>query len=119
MLSLWGEAEYVAASRLGYAESVAALRRKRIEEPSSVEPVRIALPRFEDEWPTILIVELGQELEPLVRRLADRHSLRGADLVHLASCLLPRNHTDDPVTFACWDAALLDTARLEGLRTLP
>lgn len=50
--------------------------------------------------------------------IAERHGIRGADAVHLATAMRLRER-DEPILFATWDVRLRAAAKREGLRTLP
>ena len=115
VLALWHKADHLATSRLTYAETVCAVRRKARHEPQTQETLAKALSDFERDWPTLAIVELTAALGPSIDRLAERYLLRGADCVHLASCLELARRIGESVVFACWDENLLRAARAEGL----
>ncbi|MXY26001.1 MAG: type II toxin-antitoxin system VapC family toxin [Acidobacteria bacterium] len=114
MLALWEGADHLATSRLTYAETVCAFRRKARTEPRTRASLDKALADFERDWSTLAIVELTPVLEPSIRRLAERYALRGADCVHLASCLELARRIGESVIFACWDEDLSHAARAEG-----
>jgi predicted nucleic acid-binding protein len=88
--ALWSDAQFRAVSRLAYAETLSALHRKEREQPSDQAELREVRARFERDWRTLLIVEISSQLDPWVRRLLNQYPLKGADVVHLASCLLYR-----------------------------
>lgn len=88
LLALWDRAEHVAVSRLAYAETVAAFRRKQREEPRNSGAIDLALSRFQREWVALVVVELSERLRSTIDRLLKAHALRGADAVHLSSALL-------------------------------
>ena len=119
LLALWDRAGYVAVSRLAYAETVAAFRRKQREEPPNSAAVELALSRFRREWGALVVVELSERLRPAIDRLLRAHTLRGADAVHLSSALLLDAEVAEPMAFGCWDRGLLAAARREGLETVP
>ncbi len=115
VLTLWRQANHLATSRLTYAETVCAVRRKARTEPPAQATLEKALSDFDRDWPTLAIVELTATLGPSICRLAERYPLGGADCVHLASCLELGRRIDESVVFACWDENLLRAARAEGL----
>ena len=109
--------EPVAVSDLAFAEIHATFARRRREElllASELEEVRLV---FADDWERLTRVPLGAEVLALVPALCQRHPLRGADAVHLASALLLHGEGLE-VTFACADRHLLKAAAAEGLATL-
>ena len=77
-----------------------------------------ALDLFEHDWRELVVVELLEEFQPLIRQLAARHGLKGADLVHLASAIWIGKSLDRPVTFVGSDARLQRAAALEKLRAV-
>ena len=117
--ALWAETRYHAVSRLTYAETLSALRRKEREQPSELSTLSEARSRFFRDWGTLLIVEVSPDLDPWIRRLLERYPLRDADAVQLASCLLLGSHVDGAPIFACWDKGLLRAAQGEALETVP
>lgn len=64
-------------------------------------------------------VAVNDDLHRRVDDLLSRHSLRGADAIHLASALLVQGALKEKVTFACADGRLVTTARAEGLDVVP
>lgn len=106
----------LAASRLSFAEIHATLARRRREgllAASELEQLRL---RFADDWEELMQVPVGVEILSLVPGLCERHPLRGADALQLASALLLRQEGLE-VTFACSDRRLLGAAVSEGLAT--
>ena len=119
VVALWKEAQHRAVSRLAYAETLSALSRKEREQPSEEPELSAVRGRFLRDWNTLLIVEVSSDLDPGIRRLLEQYPLKGADAVHLASCLLLSSHLQELPVFACWDKQLLRAARGEALETVP
>jgi predicted nucleic acid-binding protein len=117
--ALWAEAQHRAVSRLAYAETLSALSRKEREQPSEESELSAARARFLRDWSTLLIIEVSPDLHPGIRRLLEEYPLKGADAVHLASCLLLSSRMEELPVFACWDKQLLRAARDEALETVP
>jgi uncharacterized protein len=108
--------EPVAASVLAFAEIHATFARRRREGlllDTEAEQVRLA---FAADWGKIAQVPVGPAVLKLVPSLCDRHPLRGADAVHLASVLLLHGEGLE-VSFACSDRRPLEAATAEGLAT--
>jgi len=110
------EAAAVAATSIvTYAECRAAIasavRSGRMARPQSLK----AIAHFDGLWASLTRVAVH---EPLVRRaggLADAHSLRGFDAIHLASALTLGGDT----RMVSYDADLCAAAAGEGLTTFP
>lgn len=108
--------------RLAGPEMIAALFRKaRTRELSRSAAKRLAQ-NFKVDWRRrYRILEIDAEIGNRAMELAEKHSLRGYDAVHLAAALVlhesrPANHLPD-ILFLAADDDLLQAANTEGLRT--
>jgi hypothetical protein len=113
----WYEQNLCRLRNLAFAEIHATFARRRREElllATEVKQIRLA---FAADWEELTQVPVGSAVLQLVPRLCERHPLRRADTVHLASALLLRGEGLE-VTFACSDHRLLEAAATEGLVTL-
>lgn len=113
---LWSACSVAVSSRLAYPEVRAALaaagRQGRLDPRHLTSAVRF----WERLWSEIAVVELTPGVASTAGGLADRHELRGADAVHLASLLA----LEDPdLVFAVWDARLRCGARSAGFLVAP
>ena len=79
------------ASQLLYAEMIATFARKRREEPGNAAAIDERQQVFRTDYETLTRIALDDEVHRLVDGLLDRHPLRGADAVRLASATLVRN----------------------------
>ena len=105
-------------SKIAYAEVCATFARKRRESPRDHRTHLRGFQSFQEDWKLLIIVELGDELLPLVRNLTGRYPLRGADAIHLASALWLQRALNDEVTFVAADTHLLSAAYGERLRVV-
>jgi predicted nucleic acid-binding protein len=110
------QGEPMAVSVLAFAEIHATFTRRRREEllqATELEELQLA---FAGDWEELTQVPVGSAVLKLVPGLCERHSLRGADAVHLASALL-LHQEGLQVIFACSDRHLVGAAAAEGLVT--
>ncbi len=82
---LVGDANVVATSVVAYAETRAALARLRREGVLTASKLTSAKREFDEQWPTYLSLEATDSLCRAAGALAEKHSLRGFDSIHLAS----------------------------------
>jgi len=117
--ALWNNATRAVASEILYDEMAATFARKKREVPADAESIERAHATFRTEWLSMRRVAVNDDVHRNVEDLLARHSLRGADAIHLASALLVRDALEQPVTFACADVKLVNAARAEGLTVVP
>lgn len=106
--------EPIAASTLAFAEIHAAFARRRREGLLMAPEFEEIRSRLADDWEELMQIPVGTEILTLIPGLCERHPLRGADAVHLASALLLRQEGLE-IRFACSDGGLLGAAAKEGL----
>ncbi len=113
---LWDGCDAALSSRLAYPEVRAALAAAHRNHTLDAKGLEAALQIWEEFWSATRPVELRTEVERHAGELAQLHSLRGADAVHLASALtVPKME----LVVAVWDKRLHAGARAEGLATAP
>ena len=113
---LWDGCDAALSSRLAYPEVRAAIAAANRNHVLDDRGLRSALRSWKEFWSAIRAVELTVEVERRAGELAQRHSLRGADAVHLASALtVPASE----LVVAVWDRRLHAGARAERLATSP
>jgi len=105
-----------ATSVIAYAEARAAFARRHRERTLSSAQYQRVVAEFEERWETLLGVEASMPVIRVAGTLAERHSLRGFDAIHLASGLDLQTRLPEPITFCCADARLNAAAAAEGLK---
>jgi uncharacterized protein len=113
---LWNEADWIASSRVLYAEAratlAAAKRARRVRGPALTR-LRERLDLRIDE---IDMVELSPAIASVAGDCAEGYSLRSNDAIHLASAL---SSAVAGQVFVSWDAALRKAAAQAGLAVAP
>ncbi len=113
---LWDGCDAALSSRLAYPEVRAALAAAHRNHTLEANGLETALQIWEEFWSATRPVELRPDVERHAGELAQLHSLRGADAVHLASALtVPKME----LIVAVWDKRLHAGAHAEGLATAP
>lgn len=113
---LWDGCDAAVSSRLAYPEVRAALAAAGRDGRLGPVGRSQAEALWEEIWSTTRPVELTGAVGIHAGELADRHALRGADAVHLASVLAIG---DPDVIFAVWDRRLSTGADEAGVRVAP
>ena len=108
------DASAVATSWLAYPEACAAFERRRRDKSVSPSALKAARQAFEADWPAWIAVSLDTDLVRHSARLAEKHGLRAADAVHLASFERILTTAEDDVRFMCADDRLNRAARRLG-----
>lgn len=120
----------VATSKVAYPEARAAFARAKREEILTDQSYRKVIETFNAEWPSYYTLELTDRVCYLAGALAEKHSLRGFDSIHLASAMLlgellqgKVEKTDKEAELdliaGCWDKNLLEALQAEGFNTFP
>lgn len=123
-------ATLVATSKVAYPEARAAFARAKREGILTDGTYQTVVDNFNAEWPSYYNLEFTDRICYLAGTLAEKHSLRGFDSIHLASAklledlLLDSSENNDKGTevdliAGCWDKTLLVALRAEGLKTFP
>lgn len=112
------QAEGLATSRITYAEARAALARKLRERGLSRTGHRSVVEDLNGDWEDYFIVDVSDSVVKFAGGLAEKHALRGADAIHLASALSLRKQAGESVRFLCFDGRLTIAAHKEGLGIL-
>jgi uncharacterized protein len=118
VLSLTTQEQFIATSKLAYPELLSAIMRKRRSGELGEEPLRSVLDRLDADWSDLFIIEMHDELLPIVKSLIGKYPLKGADSIHLASALWLGKMARTEVTFVASDLGLLNAAKIEKLKIL-
>jgi hypothetical protein len=108
-----------ATSRLSEVEIVSALARRAREGDIGPADSHRAIAALSADLAALHIVELLSEVTAQARTLLQRHALRAADAIQLASCLYLAEQLGEPIPFVAFDDRLRGAARAEHLRVLP
>lgn len=112
------EAAVLTTSSVAYAEARAALARKWREEVFSDEELREVVAALDGDWQIFETFAVTENVARLAGDLAEGHSLRGFDAIHLATALLIRAATveeageeaEDTTRFLSFDGYLSQEA---------
>ena len=112
---LVGSAEIAGTSLIAYTEARAAFARRLRENVFSSKDYSRLCSQFELDWENFLAIHVTREIVRMAGDLAEKHSLRGYDAVHLASAVMLRERLSTPVTFSCFDIQLQHASQRENL----
>ena len=99
------ESERVATSTVAYAEARAGLARKQREGVFTADDLRRAVSDLDEDWPAYVRLNVSNSLSYLAGGLAELHSLRGYDSIHLASAVRLSERFED-LRFLAFDNRL-------------
>ncbi len=107
--------EITATSIVAYAEARAAFARRFREKAFTLKEHIRLIAVFDEDWSNYFILNLTGNMIKMAGDLADKHSLRGFDSIHLASALTLRHELNSDVIFSCFDNNLQKASEHEGL----
>lgn len=110
--------DIIITSQLTYAEVCASFARKLREGNMGKGSYNKAWESFLNDWEVFTLVEVREEIFPLIHKLTQTHQLRGADAVHLSSALWVGEEIGRPLIFVASDSLLLRAATIEGLEVI-
>jgi predicted nucleic acid-binding protein len=110
--------EYIAVSWLALPETLAAVVRRAKGGSISLEVLASIKAQLHRDMQRFMIVEVSGAPVEGIEALIDRHALRGADSIHLATALWLKKVTKTPVVFVAGDHELLTAAHAERLKIL-
>ncbi len=102
-------------SLVAYAETRAAFARRFREKAFTNDEYRELCAIFNDDWNHYLTVRVTNKLVRLAGDLAEKHSLRGFDAIHLAASVTLKKELTAKIIFSCFDQKLQKASELEGL----
>ncbi len=115
--SKWNQAAAVVSSSVAYAETMAAMYRKKKETGLEDKIIQEARDTFKTDWDSFIRVEVTKDLNQYVDKVLQKHFLRGFEAIHLASALMIHERFPLDFFFACFDQRLNQAAKLEGLES--
>ena len=110
-------AEIVATSIVAYAEARAAFARKFREKGLSQAAHRTVKESLDKDWPRFFVLNLTDRTVRTAGDLAENHSLRGFDALHLAAAMDLRAEGMPGVLFETADVRLREASKREGFET--
>ena len=120
VISLWKGANAIITSTVTFAETLAAIHRKRREQNAvNAKVFRRVISSFDRDWRSLVHVDVTDHLSDRIHGLISHHPLRGFDAIHLASALLTHKKSKDRFLFVCFDKRLSSAAVKEGLLVFP
>ncbi len=114
--NLWDGCDAAVSSRLAYPEVCAALAAAGRSGRLNSRESSVAMQLWENFWSATRQVKMSGPVTERAGKLAQVHSLRGADAVHLASALALDS---SQVLFAAWDLRLRAGAESAGMWVAP
>jgi predicted nucleic acid-binding protein len=112
--SLFQPENVLMASKVAYAELLAALARKRREKEITEANFTHVVASFQGEWKEFVVAEVTEAVFTDLLALVKRHPLRGFDAIHLCTALWFRKRLKTDIIFVCADHNLFTAAEREG-----
>lgn len=119
VISGWKTATQIVTSFVAYAETMAAIYRKKREANLADKLIMKTIDSFHQDWMSFIRVEVNDELNMYIDQAIKRHPLRGFDAIHLASAMVIHENITDDFLFMCFDKRLATAAQSEGFKTFP
>ncbi|MCF6156151.1 MAG: hypothetical protein E3K36_13110 [Candidatus Brocadia sp.] len=108
----------VTTSRLTYPEILSTFVRQFRVGDITNNKLKEILKDFESDWDCFTILDIHEELLPIIKRLIEKHYLWGADSIHLSSALWLKDTINDEVAFVAADINLLNAASSENQNSI-
>jgi predicted nucleic acid-binding protein len=109
----------IGTSIITHAEVAAALGKATRLGLLARDEAHVALHVFRIQWPSLIRLQVTENIASHAGTLAWEHGLRGFDAVHLSAALQWQENVYDPVTFAAFDRRLWQAAQAAGLGVWP
>ena len=109
----------ISTSVVAYAEARAVFKRIKNEGLLKENHYSRLVANFKQDWPNILSIKVSQPVISAVDIFADLYSLRGFDLIHLASTAALSNKVNSKIVVGCWDKRLWEAYYVEGFTLYP
>ena len=119
VIAKWQEATEIVTSSVAYAETLAAIHRKKRESALKEDLVNKIAADLRDDWNSFIRIQVNDELNKYIDKAINGHPLRGFDAIHLASAMIMNETLPDNLLFACFDQALTQAAIQEGIQSFP
>ena len=119
VIARWQDATEIVTSSVAYAETLAAIHRKKRESALKDDLVKEIADALRTDWNSFIRIQVNDELNEYIDRAIKAHPLRGFDAIHLASAIIMNERFPDNVLFLCFDQTLLQAAIKEGIKTFP
>jgi uncharacterized protein len=117
--ALVDQCDIVSTSVVAYAEARAAFKRICDEGLLKKEEYSRLVASFKQDWPNFLAIKVSEAVINSVDMLADLYSIRGFDLLHLASAVTLSTKINSEIVVGCWDKRLWQAYHDEGFTLLP
>jgi predicted nucleic acid-binding protein len=119
VIAQWQDATEIVTSSVAYAETLAAIHRKKRESALDDDLVKKIADALRRDWNSFVRIHVNEELNEYIDRAIQGHPLRGFDAIHLASALIMNDQFPGNVFFMCFDQTLTQAAIKEGIKTFP
>ena len=110
MEEFWRKSPACACSVLGPIEVMAAIRRRLSPGKTQLDPI---FDQICKQFQGFQSIPVSLDILQISRSMIGRHTLRGADFIHLSSMVYLQRLVDEPLTLVACDAELLAAATAE------
>lgn len=118
-IKVYNNAEAIAISKVGYAETLAAFYKKLREKTVSTKELNLMIRFFKNDWKSFISINTVDSVIDEIETLIAKYGLRGFDAIHLASAIVLKKSLKENITFVCYDELLLTAAKKEHFLIYP